>query len=338
MKIYNLSLLLVMMVLVCVGCATAPWQQWREDIEAELNEGSLLADTPRGQIEYAIRGSGPVILALHGSMGGYDSGLAIGQMLIQAVTESSNTRVSEITLLSVSRPGYLRTPLEVGASTAEQADAMADLLDFLGIDRVAVAGGSAGGPVALQFALRHPDRCWGMILLCSVFEQKDITDFSPFERWYLSTAFSDRNSYRTLIRMERKPEKVLAGMHPATAKRLQEDPRLMEMATLLMRTSFPMTLREKGTYNDMRKERSFSWELLSEICVPTIIMHGTDDEWAPVEIARRAAEEIPDAQYVEFEGADHLFFITHSERFGNVIALFIEENYPQNKYLEKTPS
>jgi len=309
MKIYNLSLLLVMMVLVCVGCATAPWQQWREDIEAELNEGSLLADTPRGQIEYAIRGSGPVILALHGSMGGYDSGLAIGQMLIQAVTESSNTRVSEITLLSVSRPGYLRTPLEVGASTAEQADAMADLLDFLGIDRVAVAGGSAGGPVALQFALRHPDRCWGMILLCSVFEQKDITDFSPFERWYLSTAFSDRNSYRTLIRMERKPEKVLAGMHPATAKRLQEDPR-----------------------------RRFSWELLSEICVPTIIMHGTDDEWAPVEIARRAAEEIPDAQYVEFEGADHLFFITHSERFGNVIALFIEENYPQNKYLEKTPS
>jgi len=254
--------------LVCLGCSTAPWQSWKKDMQAELEAGSLIAETPSGPIEYTLRGSGPVVLALHGSMGGYDSGLAIGGMLAEAVAESARQPVSEITLLSVSRPGYLRTPLEAGSSTADQADALADLLDVLEIDEVAVAGGSAGGPVALQFALRHPDRCWGMILLCSVFEQKDLEDFTLFERMLFSTAFSDRNSYRTVRKLERNPEKILSGMYPGTARRLKEDPRLMEMTIRLMRTSFPMSLRKDGTYNDIQREQSFPASDLSEISTP----------------------------------------------------------------------
>ena len=328
MKVPRVVMIVCAATLVFTGCATAPWNTWKAGLQAELDAGSRIAETSRGPVEYALEGSGPVILALHGSMGGYDSGLAIGELLAGAVGERLEARVSDITLLSVSRPGYLRTPLEVGSSTAEQADAMAEVLDVLGIDRVAVAGGSAGGPVALQFAYRHPDRCWGLILLCSVFEQKDITDFSLFQRLLFSTAFSDRNSYRTVRKMERDPEKVLAGMHPDTARLLLEDPVLMDMAIVVMRTSFPMTLREEGTYNDMRREQAFPWEKLAEIGVPAIILNGTDDEWAPVDVARRAASEIPGAHFVEFEGADHLFFITQREKFGREVGRFLDDYAP----------
>lgn len=68
-------------------------------------------------------------------------------------------------VIAVSRFGYLRTPLPADASAAAQADAHACVLDALGIRRAAVLGVSAGGPSALQFALRHPERTAALVLL-----------------------------------------------------------------------------------------------------------------------------------------------------------------------------
>lgn len=67
---------------------------------------------------------------------------------------------SDFRLLSVSRPGFLGTPLESGKSLDEQADLFAAVLDELGIDKVAVFSISAGGLAAYTFAARHPDRIW----------------------------------------------------------------------------------------------------------------------------------------------------------------------------------
>jgi pimeloyl-ACP methyl ester carboxylesterase len=41
------------------------------------------------------------------------------------------------------------------------------LLDALEVERAAVVGFSAGGPSVIQFALRHPDRTSGLVLLGS---------------------------------------------------------------------------------------------------------------------------------------------------------------------------
>ena len=46
-----------------------------------------------------------------------------------------------------------------------QADAHACLLDVLKLGRVAVIGGSAGAPSAMQLCLRHPERCSALVLL-----------------------------------------------------------------------------------------------------------------------------------------------------------------------------
>jgi len=51
-----------------------------------------------------------------------------------------------------------------GAAVADQADAYAALLDHLQLDRVVLCGFSAGGPAAIQFALRHPERLYGLVL------------------------------------------------------------------------------------------------------------------------------------------------------------------------------
>ena len=52
-------------------------------------------------------------------------------------------------VIAPSRPGYGRTPLEIGKTHAESADCYAALLDVLKVDKVVVTGISAGGPSAI---------------------------------------------------------------------------------------------------------------------------------------------------------------------------------------------
>ncbi len=108
-----------------------------------------------GTVEYAERGSGEPLLAVHGFFGGCDEallslrGLAVGRRVI-----------------APSRFGYLGSGMPAGATVAVQADAFAALLDGLGIDRLDVAAISSGATSALEFALRHPDRVKHLAVVC----------------------------------------------------------------------------------------------------------------------------------------------------------------------------
>jgi len=122
---------------------------------ARIASGSLLAYTPCGAIEYAVAGGGSPVLVVHGSGGGFDQGMSLGRDLADR----------GFRVISVSRFGYLRTPLPRDASAEAQADAHACLLDALGVPAVAVVGASAGAPSSLQFALRYPKRTTALALL-----------------------------------------------------------------------------------------------------------------------------------------------------------------------------
>lgn len=47
-------------------------------------------------------------------------------------------------------------------------------------------------------------------------------------------------------------------------------------------------------------------DLLPLVQAPTIVMHGRDDRFIPIEHGRWMAERIPDARFIEFDGGDHL--------------------------------
>ena len=126
-----------------IAVALVCFWRWRRAAYARAGSGTLVAQTRRGPVEYAIGGRGPPVLLLHGGAGGWDHGLALGEDL---------TIPQEFTLLAPSRCGYLRTPLATGQTPADAADAMAALLDELGIAEAAVVGISGVGPTALQLA------------------------------------------------------------------------------------------------------------------------------------------------------------------------------------------
>lgn len=72
------------------------------------------------------------------------------------------------TILSVDLPGHGASPAaREPFSVAELADAVAETAAQAGIDSFHYAGVSLGGQVALELALRHPDRVLGASIICS---------------------------------------------------------------------------------------------------------------------------------------------------------------------------
>ena len=143
---------------LCAVVAYAKFWHWRSEITNGLTANSSVIQTARGPIEYATLGQGSPVLIVHGTPGGYDQ---IYEMLAltQPASDAPGTRA-----IIPSRPGYLRTPLYVGKTPEQQADAFAALLDALHIhQKVGVIGGSGGGPSAIRFVLQYPDRCAALV-------------------------------------------------------------------------------------------------------------------------------------------------------------------------------
>src|SRR5260370_20573911 len=69
--------------------------------------------------------------------------------------------------LLVDQPGFGRSakPPVAGNYFTFAADALAALLDELGIDRVHLIGNSLGGGTAVRFALRYPERSGRLVLI-----------------------------------------------------------------------------------------------------------------------------------------------------------------------------
>src|SRR5262245_41477186 len=120
MKLFRrltLGLAIVLAVALVVGGFA--FTAWRADALRKLEAGSRIASTARGEIEYAVVGEGTPSLYIHGTPGGYDQGLA-GRKAYPELYATAKT-------ISVSRPGYLRTPLSSGETFEQQADLFAAL-------------------------------------------------------------------------------------------------------------------------------------------------------------------------------------------------------------------
>ena len=88
---------------------------------------SQIARTMKGPIEYTLQGHGPVLLVCHGTSENCHSGSALAPLLDAGFS-----------LLTISRPGYGRTPSDVGRSNTEAADSLVALLDQLEISTCSV--------------------------------------------------------------------------------------------------------------------------------------------------------------------------------------------------------
>jgi pimeloyl-ACP methyl ester carboxylesterase len=293
------------------------YARFRRDIraaqESMQNGDSQVIETDCGPIEYTTFGEGNPVLVVHGIFGGFDQGLVIAQGNVGDRFRS----------IVPSRYGYLGTPLPDDASPAGQADAYVCLLDALGIERAAILGTSAGATSALQFALRHPDRCSALVLFSANLPGEVEAGLLPepvskalfrsdFAFWLVTTYFgkSMRSTMGVPDGFELTPE-------------YEAD------VAAVMKTILPVKPRSDGALFDMYVSNldinnGYS---LEEITVPVLIVNAVDDPLTLYKNAQSAAERIPGSRLVTIEDGGHMM-LGHEERIRSEIVAFLDEHAP----------
>jgi pimeloyl-ACP methyl ester carboxylesterase len=280
---------------------------------------STVIDSRFGDLEYAEAGDGPPFLMIHGTGGGFDQGLGFAAPVVKA-----GYRV-----IAPSRFGYLRSAFPDDPSSANQADAFVDLLDALGIEKIAVAGGSAGALSALQFAIRHPDRCAALLPIVPATYTPDrphARPWTPFQQsvaervlrsdflFWAATATLHDTMIETLLATDIA---VYRAASPAEQARADE----------ILDSILPVSARARGLLNDAKLAGDPSPMPLETVHVPTLAISLEDDRFLTVDAARHIAASVPGARLIVYPTGGHIWLGHNDELFGAIDAFLKEIGY-----------
>ncbi|MCE9550710.1 MAG: alpha/beta hydrolase [Betaproteobacteria bacterium] len=307
----------ILIGLLITGLFALVYANYQHDIHQARERilvGSQIAETPCGNIEYAVVGDGTPVLAVHGAGGGYDQG-----MDFSAVLAKNGFRV-----IAMSRFGYLRTPLPADASPSAQADAHACLLDALHIRRVAIIGVSAGAPSSMQFALRHPERTAALVLLVPAAYVPRPGGAPPMRtppgtEFLFDTALQSDFLFWATPRLARQTViRALLATPPAVVENASADEQA-RVAQVLDHI-LPVSPRRLGLLNDASVTSALTRYELERITVPTLILSTSDDLFGTYEGARYSAEHIPRARFIGYPSGGHLLVGHHKEVISEITA------------------
>ncbi len=293
---------------------------WRFDSDmrrasAHAAQGSVLLQTRCGTIEYQESGAGVPLLAVHGSGGGYDQGMAFAGALSRR----------GIRVIAMSRFGYLRTPMPENASAAAQADAHVCLLDALGIHKTAVMGGSAGAPSALQMAIRYPDRVSALVLLVPLaYKPPTQTDSAPplppwVEKMTMRMLASDFLFWAALHVARNQVIKIVLATPPEllTTATAPEQARVRAMLDNIL----PVSARAEGLKSDTEVGKHLAAAPLESVRAPTLIISARDDRYGTYASARYTAGRIAGAKFIGFDEGGHTWVGHDDEVMSEIVKL-----------------
>lgn len=269
----------------------------REKAKQLSSYNALNTQLSYGNMSYVDKGNGEVILSVHGIFGGYDQAF-----------DTCRDFAADHRILAPSRFGYLGSDILGDGTPAEQSAAFAELLDKLGIDKAYILAASAGGSVAIRFALDYPQRTKGLILYCSAmpFAEKP----EKYAEYAGPPAFLCNDYAMFLLSPMFEP---LMGMKPST---------IYDM--------FPITERKAGVVLDAAvtnpdMARHFDDYRIEDLQIPILILNSKDDRLASYDAAVKAAARFPDCTFVSFESGGHLMR-GHADEVKKAVCDFIEKH------------
>ena len=230
-------------------------------------------------------GTGEPILCIHGT--GSSSAL-----WLEAAAELA-TRGRTILY---DRRGFSRSerPEPFFTDVSQQGDDAAALLDELAAEPAIVIGRSHGGEIAVDLALRYPDRVRALALL----EGGGLALSEPVRRWI--AALDDRLFAAAEADMDSVGRTLLAAVAGDEAW-----DGLPEAVQEIFTANGPaIVAEERGGLLDVAVEQ------LGTIAQPTLILAGTDSPPEFAEAMRAAASAIPSAR-VEWVEGGHLINPAH---------------------------
>jgi 2-hydroxy-6-oxonona-2,4-dienedioate hydrolase len=274
----------------------------------QLRAEHRFAPSRSGAVEYIDWGRGPAVLVLHGAGGGFDQ----GRLIARAFGGSS------FRWISLSRFGYLGSVLPADASTSAQADAIADLLNHLHLQKVSILAFSGGVPPALQFAERHPSQTACMALLSSApfTPYRPPAETRPIPDSVYQALFGSDAVYWAIASTSRG---TLLGAFDARPELRATLPRAeQEFLGQLVDAFLPASDRAAGVLNEAAAIDPGTRYSLQRIRTPTLIVHARDDRLNAFEVAREMSARISDSRFLPLDSGGHLLLGNHAYVRGEV--------------------
>jgi pimeloyl-ACP methyl ester carboxylesterase len=206
-------------------------------------------------------------------------------------------------LIAIDLPGHGLTEAPKGyrASLDSNAELVGKLADHAGVSRFVLAGNSMGGAVAINFAMKRPERLDGLVLVDAagwpgeragnssgpplVFQLMNNPVGRAILKWFDPRMFAEgglKSAYldETLVTdelVDRYGELALAPGHRDI------------LLTQNSRPGTPITAAD-----------------FAKIAVPTLVLSGEQDKLIPVEDSRAIAAAIPGAKLVTYPEGGHV--------------------------------
>jgi 2-hydroxy-6-oxonona-2,4-dienedioate hydrolase len=280
------------------GAGAAIIAAFRADMQAaraRLAAQSRLVETACGPVEVAESGSGPPVLVVHGTGGGFDQGMMAG----------NGAFGNDYRVIAPSKFGYLRSPMPADASHAAQADTLAALLDALEVPRAVVMAVSAGAQPATHLALRHPERVQALVLISPALHLPPkpgvppesgppgfVLDYvlaSNFIVWAIAHLMPN-----LLVRVAGVPASLVGQVTPQLRKELADG-------------FFPASARHVGLAHDIRTTTPVAPDLpIEQLRMPVMLIGTADDPYKTRDVVRYSAGRLPTAKALILESGGHM--------------------------------
>jgi 4,5:9,10-diseco-3-hydroxy-5,9,17-trioxoandrosta-1(10),2-diene-4-oate hydrolase len=257
--------------------------------------------------------AGPPVVMLHGGGPGASAWSNFGRNL--------PVFAGRFRTLLIDQPGFGRSakPPVTGNYFTFAADAVAGLLDELGIGRAHLIGNSLGGGTAVRFALRFPERAGRLVLMAPGGLGLNVVAPDPTE------------GIKRLMEFAAPPgpsrEKMAAFLQTMVYdQRLVTDDLVEERYATASAPDAIAAMASMGAsfYDPAHAEDGMLWREAHRLRRPVLLIWGREDRVNPLDGALVALKQIRRAQLHVFGGCGHWAQLEKFDEFNRLAISFLE--------------
>lgn len=203
--------------------------------------------------------------------------------------------------------GQSDKPSEPPYSTRGFAQDAVALLDHLDIARAHVYGYSMGGRVSQWLAIDHGERIGALVLgATGPGDAHGVPRSAEVNAIWNNPPTDPQEALETFVTLFFSPAWIAA--HLDIIKAMLQAPPIPEYARKLQ---------------SQASERHDTWDLLPTISLPTLVIHGSEDQLNPAANGYLLAERIPGAELSLVEGGRHGYLIEFREEASRIVKAFL---------------
>jgi pimeloyl-ACP methyl ester carboxylesterase len=200
----------------------------------------------------------------------------------------------------------------------------------------------------LQFALRHPDHAWGLVLQSAIsqrFVEPRRSTNSLIGRVIFSKGkwLADLGAWGAHLGARYWPGLLIRSLlnasddlEPGKARErfsyVLGHPKQVELFRRVAASGMPLSVRQGGLRNDLDQFARLPVNPLERITSPTLVLHGRADGNVPFAYAEFVANAVPNAELVALEDCGHFIWVgAGAEQYHERLKAFLSKYAPEKE-------